>query len=324
MYVEIENATITDLDSFGFEINFDDSVLSFSQATPGLFVTQHGTPICSPASLPGQLQYSCLLTGGSVSGTGFLAAIDFTFDHPYAGPLGFFPKNCQAADSAGDPIPLGGCFFATMVVKPLPTPVPMTMTPGSTKIQALAGTTVTKDVVLGDATQPVIDLGGLEFNVGFDSTKLTLTNITAGPFLADGSDDPVCFFNPPPTHFHEFGCAFLGKNGAADGSGIIAHITFTVKVPFSGTTTVSLEDCNVADEQGYPIVVTTCGGAAIESSPTPVPIPTQTPLSVGGLSYDPPGPERSNTTWLMAVAILTSGAAALAGVAWVAGWRARS
>jgi hypothetical protein len=80
VYVGIENTPITDLDSFSFEVNFDDSVLSFSQATPGTFVTQHGAPICSPASITGQMQYSCVLTGGSVSGTGLLAACSLTYE----------------------------------------------------------------------------------------------------------------------------------------------------------------------------------------------------------------------------------------------------
>ncbi|MGH7490055.1 MAG: cohesin domain-containing protein, partial [bacterium] len=258
----------------------------------------------------------CALTGGSVSGNGYLAAIDFTFDHPYVGGLFLDLQNCQAADSNSVPIALAFCTYGTMQVNPLPTPVPMTMTPASTKIQALVGTTVTTDVVLGDASNPVIDLGGVEFNVAFDSTKLTLTNITAGPFLFDGIDDPLCFFAPPPTYFPEFGCVFLGKNMAPDGSGVMAHITFTVNAPFVGTTAVSLEDCSIGDEQGHPIAVTTCGGAVIEASPLPT--PTQTPISVGGLSYDPPGaaPGGNGSSALMAIA--SAGALAFVAAAWLA------
>jgi hypothetical protein len=213
-----------------------------------------------------------------------------------------------------------------MHVNPLPTPVPMTMAPASTKMQALAGTTVTKDVVIGDANNPAIDLGGMEFNVGYDSATLTLTNITVGPFLTGGPSQPICYCAPPPTYFHHFGCVFLGKEQVINGAGVVAHITFTAKVPFTGTTAVSLEDCHVTDEQGYAIPVTTCGGAAIESSPTPVPTSTPTPTAVpvGGLSYDPLGQGQSNNTWPLTIAILMSGAAALAGVAWLADRRARS
>ena len=311
VYVNV-NGAVTDAGGFEFDLLFDDAVISATSIEGFGYFDENS--ICVPTSMEGFAHLGCIVLGGPGVGGGIWAEIRFAFDVAYDGLLQFDLQDCAVADSDGDPIALNGCKGGTWTVHPEPAPVQMTMSPPVTKLQAVPGETVMVDAVISN----VADFGAFEFNVAFDDTKLTLTNITEGPFLGSLGGDTVCIFTAPPTIFPNFGCTLKGKEGVVEGSGTIAHIEFTVKVPFTGTTGVSLADCEAADVQGFNVPVDECSGAMVQSNPTPTlsPTPTTTPFPVGGLSYDLLRPERDRSdAWPALTFAIASGAFVLAGVA---------
>jgi hypothetical protein len=311
VYVYVhEEVVSTDPSAFEFDLHFDDSILTATSA--GGFGYFGHDSVCLPTILTGLVHLACERTDGSSVSGGLWAEIRLSFDFAYSGPVEFDLQDCAVVDIDGDPIALNGCKAGTWFASPVAPPAQMTLSPGFTKVQAVPGTTITVDVLIGAVT----DFGGVEFNVSFDASKLTLTNITEGPFQGSLGGETICSFQPPPTPFSNFLCVLLGKEGAVEGSGTVAHIEFTVKVPFTGTTAVSLANCKAADVQGFDIPVDECGEATIQSNPTvtPTPTSTQTPFPVGGLSYDPRGPARSSgDLWPFLVAIAAAGAFAAGG-----------
>jgi hypothetical protein len=276
---------VTDVAAWTFDLTYEEEKVAFDSFAQGTYGTFLNPADCLTTPLgPGAVRVSCIRIGGpGETGGGGLGELTFEFLQNMSGTLGFALSNCEAADADGDPVPITVCDAQqTIDVSAVPPPVQMTLSPQATSVQATAGQAVVVDALIANGT----DMGGLEFAVEFDDTKLSLTNITEGPWLSSLGADTICIFVPVPVYTSNFGCVTMGKFGAVSGGGTIAHITFTVVAPFTGTTDISLSACEAADVQGFYIPVSECGGATIQSTLQP---PQPPPPAVGGISRTPLG-----------------------------------
>lgn len=195
----------------------------------------------------------------------------------------------------------------------------MRLDPASVKIQGVVGATFTVDVRI----EGVTNLGASEFQVRFDDKSLDLIGIRAGPFLSSAGGDPVCTKSNFGRGVALFGCLLLRKEFAVDGSGTIAHIDFSLRVPFSAPQVeLLLMGCGAADSQGNPIALNGCKDGIVDINAAPTPTPTPTPRPVGGIAFDPDVgaltntavPSRGGDAWVEIVLALASGLALFGGV----------
>jgi hypothetical protein len=280
-------------------MTFDESALSLVGAVPAEHFSDAGSVFCPPPALqPDELTFGCSIIGGdSVEGPTALAQLVFEFDQTASGTLVFGLEGCLLAGPLGNALPVGGCKGVSVDVSAEPPPAPIALSPLVTEIQAQTGSIVTIDVEV----EAVTELGGFEFDIEVDPAKLALTGATAGAFFAQGAF--VCFFQTP---FHDFACVHQGKDQTVTGSGVIAHLEFTVQAPFQGTTAIALENCALADEQGFDIPVSSCGSAQVQGN---------APAAVAGIAFEPRDPSGGHTIgwwpWLVGTGI------ALATSAWI-------
>jgi hypothetical protein len=283
--VDIYVAGTNDLGGFEFELHYDDSIVSVVAVEEGpLLSSAGGDTVCASSTVvDGVATLACVLTGPPppVKVDGHVGRVKLQFDYPFTGPLELFLMACDAVDSDGDAIALNGCKDTTVTVNAALPPVPMSMTPATTKLQAVAGSTFTVDVEVEDTT----DFGAFEFAVEYDDALLNVSDIREGPFLSSGGGDTVCFEDLLTSGRARFACVVIGKYGPT-GAGTVAHVDFTVKAPFSGSANLTLAACRAADNQGVPIPVHDCVGATLLSNPTPTPTstPEPPPAPVGGMS----------------------------------------
>jgi hypothetical protein len=263
--LDITTGSTEDIGAFQFTMSFDDSVLSLAGADPAEHFNDAGSVFCPPPALePAELTFGCSIIGGDfVEGPTALAQLEFQFDQAMEATLFFELEGCLLAGPLGNALPVGGCKGVSVDVSGEPPAAPIALSPLITKIQAQTGSIVTIDVEV----EGVTELGGFEFDVDVDPGKLTLTDASAGPFFAEGAF--VCIFQSP---FRDFGCVHQGKEQSVTGSGVIAHLEFTVKAPFTGPTAISLANCGLADEQGFDIPVSECGSATVQSNAAPPPV----------------------------------------------------
>jgi hypothetical protein len=190
-------------------------------------------------------------------------------------------------------------------------PPTMRLDPASIKIQGVDGATFTVDVRI----EGVTNLGGIEFDVRFDDKSLDLIDIREGTFLSSAGGNPVCTkLNLSDVAF--FGCLLTGKQFAVDGSGTIAHIDFSLRIPFSGLE-LFLVGCRAADSQGNLIALNGCKDSIVEISAVPP--------AVGGVSLNPLGPALGarrpaghEDSWWVFVTLVASGAFVAANGTWLA------
>jgi hypothetical protein len=287
---------------FEFTVLFDDSALSFVSAAPSEYVIEAGTVFCpAPVVQPGQMRFACSLIGGaSVKGAVELAQVRFQVDQEMAGVLQFGMQDCQLAGPLGDPLAFDGCKGAEVIVHEPPPSAPMVMSPSFVKMLPEPGMTFTLDVVISD----VADLGGAEFAVEFDETIFAV-DLRQGPFMDTTTFSDVCFEDAPEPGRVRFACVILGKDEAASGSGVFAHIDFEVVAAFQGSTALVLNDCDLADSQGVNLPVAECTGTKVQGNLGPLPTFTPgPPPPVGGLSFDAISPRTaSKDAWQLALVV---------------------
>ena len=126
----------------------------------------------------------------------------------------------------------------------------------------------------------VTDLGGFEFEVRYDETRVNVAGIRAGPFLGSLGAVVLCIPQLLPG-LATFACSTIGKLFSPSGSGVLASIDFTVKPSPAGKTEFFLQACGAADPQGVPIALNGCKDGSFVINPTPGPPP------VGGIALDP-------------------------------------
>ncbi|MCH8162348.1 MAG: hypothetical protein IIB88_10705, partial [Chloroflexi bacterium] len=134
------------------------------------------------------------------------------------------------------------------------------------------GETFSIDVLIDDVT----DLGGFEFQLNFDDSIANL-EIQLGPFLGSEGGDVNCI-NNVGLGVAVLGCVTQGTATGPSGSGVVAVLDFTLKLPFAGTGQLFLQACNAVDPEGFVILLNGCKDGSFVA-PTPPP--------VGGVAVDP-------------------------------------
>jgi Cohesin domain/PEP-CTERM motif len=98
--------------------------------------------------------------------------------------------------------------------------------------------TFTVDVSIADA----VDVIGFQFDLTYDETLLTVTDVTEGPFLGSGGAGTVFlpgdFTTTPGSITFTLG-ALSGLDPGINGGGVLAHIVFTPILPGASALTLS-------------------------------------------------------------------------------------
>ena len=133
------------------------------------------------------------------------------------------------------------------------------------------GGTTTVNVSISDA----VDVFAFQFDLGFNSARISASNLVEGSFLAGGGDT---FFVPGSIDNLGGSIAFTGNTlltaiAGESGGGILATVTFTGLS--EGLAGLSLFNVVLLDSSLSTIVpVTTAGGLVnVTQSTTPVPVP---------------------------------------------------
>ncbi len=133
---------------------------------------------------------------------------------------------------------------------------------------ATPGATFSLDVAISDIT----DLYAFQFDLGFNPTILSATNLVEGPFLPSGG--PTLFI--PGTIDNINGLItftadiLLGPVPGVMGSGTVSTVTFDALA--SGNTSVNLANILLLDSQGIPISFATQDGIVDVVNAVPEPI----------------------------------------------------
>ena len=148
----------------------------------------------------------------------------------------------------------------------------MRLDPALLEITGLSGETFSIDVLIEDVT----DLGGFEFQLNFDDSIANL-EIQLGPFLESEGAEVICI-NNVGLGIAVLGCLTQGAATGPSGSGVIAVLDFTLKLPFAGTGQLFLQACDAVDSEGFAIPLNGCkDGSFVVPTPDPV----------GGIAVDP-------------------------------------
>ena len=127
----------------------------------------------------------------------------------------------------------------------------------------------------------VSDLGGFEFQIRYDETRVNVAEIRTGPFLGSLGADVTCI-SQLLLGIARYGCVADGvPPPGPSGSGVVASIDFTVKPSPAGKTELFLQACGAADPNGVPIALNGCKDGSFTINPTPGAPP------VGGIALDP-------------------------------------
>ena len=148
----------------------------------------------------------------------------------------------------------------------------MRLDPALVEVEGLAGETFSIDVLIEDVT----DLGGFEFQLNFDDSIANL-EIQLGPFLGSEGAEVNCI-NNVGLGVAVLGCVTQGTATGPSGSGVVAVLDFTLKLPFAGIGQLFLQACNAVDPEGFVILLNGCKDGSFVA-PTPPP--------VGGVAVDP-------------------------------------
>ena len=141
----------------------------------------------------------------------------------------------------------------------------MRLDPPLLEIAGNGGETFSIDVLIDD----VPDIGGFEFQLNFDDSIANLV-IQLGPFLESEGAEVICI-NNVALGVAVLGCVTLGLANAPSGSGVVAVLDFTLKLPFAGTGQLFLQACNAADPDGVVIPLNGCkDGSFVVPTPDPV------------------------------------------------------
>ena len=176
----------------------------------------------------------------------------------------------------------------------------MRLDPALLEIAGNGGETFSIDVLIDD----VPDLGGFEFQLNFDDSIANLV-IQLGPFLESEGAEVICI-NNVGLGVAVLGCVTLGAANAPSGSGVVAVLEFTLKLPFVGTGQLFLQACKVVDPDGFVIPLNGCkNGSFVVPTPDPV----------GGVAVDPQQTLLTLESAEGAAGGLTSPAASLAAAA---------
>ena len=146
----------------------------------------------------------------------------------------------------------------------------MRLSPSLVEVEGLGGEAFSIDVLIEDVT----NLGAFEFELQFDDSIANL-DIKLGPFLGSEGAKVICFDNVVAGG--ALGCIISTPALAPSGSGVVAQLNFTLKLPFAGTSQLALQRCLAADPNGIPISLNGCKDGSFV-----VPAPP----SVGGVSVD--------------------------------------
>lgn len=133
------------------------------------------------------------------------------------------------------------------------------------------------DVVIEGVAEP--GLGGFEFELRYDDTRINATAIQVGPFPSSLGGSAVCF-TTLIEGIATFACTGSGVPGPT-GSGAVASIDFSVKPSPPGKTELFLQGCRAADPAGEEFEVNGCKDGSVTTNPTPSAPP------VGGSAFDP-------------------------------------
>lgn len=173
-------------------------------------------------------------------------------------------------------------------------PTVVRLDPSSTSIQANDSLAV--DVIVDN----VVDPAAYEVHVYFDSTIAHVLDVADGGFLATAGHD---IFSAPPKIDNDagrvaFGTVTMGSDAGVSGTGRLATIRFMTKG--RGGTILDLEEVQLVNGEGRPILSAEVQAAAIgvDTAPPPIVRPTSTATPMPKTIIPDEGPmEIQLTTW---------------------------
>ncbi|MGA2285071.1 MAG: cohesin domain-containing protein [Dehalococcoidia bacterium] len=187
-----------------------------------------------------------------------------------------------------------------LAARPLPLPIAegdgaaVTIDPAGQNVAP--GSTFSVDVRVSD----VSNLGAFQFDVVFDPAVLQVQSVTEGPFLKGSGRSTFCMSNDLAAGTKRYGCASGGTQAGADGSGILATVTFSPLA--QAESSINLDQGELYTPIADPIDATWQGGSvrigqasSSTVAPTLPPLPKiagggQTPASTPVAPPTPPTP----------------------------------
>lgn len=149
--------------------------------------------------------------------------------------------------------------------------------------------TFTVDVTIDDAA----DLGAFQFDINYDPSVITVTDVTLGPFLGSTgrTAQPIGSHIDNTAGVATFGAFSFGNNAGPDGTGLLA--TVTLKAVGSGTSALNLQNVLVTDTIANTQSASMQNGTVAVAAPTSTRSATMTPSSTMSPTSTKPTPTKT-------------------------------